>query len=748
MSSVSTTALGLEGPLCKWTNVVKGWQYRWFVLDQTTGLLSYYTSKDKMKRGSRRGCVRLKGAVIGIDGEDDATFTITVDQKTFHFQCQNGEERAKWIEYLEDTILRHKGKPSEARKASSERNVDKKVLEADAYLQILIDQVKALERKMDGVEDENIREKLNSMRNNAKAVIESVKQGIVMLQIAKYAICPDHLKLVPFRSFVQNTVSPVNGILSRDEREDSSSPVDVPSSSKGPPHSHMSSNSSLDSIEEIPSPKRSLPLKSEGMPARSYSSSEDEWEDAVESLGSRDGKKVAEITRVESIYADDSEEEALDCEKHGSVITHLLSQVRLGMDLTRVVLPTFILEKRSLLEMYADFFAHPELFSTISDLSDARDRMLQVIKWYLSSFHAGRKGSIAKKPYNPLLGEEFYCLWDIEPDEDQKNQNELVTDGPVPWATPHQVVFLAEQVSHHPPISAFYAECADKLMEFNAHIWTKSKFLGLSIAAEMIGKACVSDLKHEEEYIASFPSAYGRSILTVPWFEMGGKCNIACAKTGYSANVTFHTKPFYGGKLHRITAEVLHVTDKKPFLTIEGEWNGVMTGKWADGVSNPPEKTEVFIDTTKMSINKKKVKPLDQQREYESRRLWNGVTVNLKSKNIEKATDCKHFLEERQRREARERKESGVKYQTKFFQEDGECWVYQKPLQKRLEDRAQQLLSRQTDQSDSTSSPNQSNNSSSSPSSSPERSQSASNDLNGQPLIQLETTQNAASLLD
>jgi len=49
-------------------------------------------------------------------------------------------------------------------------------------------------------------------------------------------------------------------------------------------------------------------------------------------------------------------------ESHGSLISHLLSQLRIGMDLTKVVLPTFILEKRSLLEMYADFFAHPDLF--------------------------------------------------------------------------------------------------------------------------------------------------------------------------------------------------------------------------------------------------------------------------------------------------------------------------------------------------------------------------------------------------
>lgn len=33
----------LEGTLSKWTNVMKGWQYRWFVLDENAGLLSYYT---------------------------------------------------------------------------------------------------------------------------------------------------------------------------------------------------------------------------------------------------------------------------------------------------------------------------------------------------------------------------------------------------------------------------------------------------------------------------------------------------------------------------------------------------------------------------------------------------------------------------------------------------------------------------------------------------------------------------------
>lgn len=61
-------------------------------------------------------------------------------------------------------------------------------------------------------------------------------------------------------------------------------------------------------------------------------------------------------------------------------------------------------------------------------------------------------------------------------------------------------------------------------------------------------------LEHDEEYVFTLPCAYARSILTVPWVELGGKVSINCVKSGYSATVTFHTKPFYGGKVHRWAA--------------------------------------------------------------------------------------------------------------------------------------------------------------------------------------------------
>jgi oxysterol-binding protein-related protein 9/10/11 len=133
-------------------------------------------------------------------------------------------------------------------------------------------------------------------------------------------------------------------------------------------------------------------------------------------------------------------------------------------------------------------------------------------------------------------------------------------------------------------VSAFYAEHYAKRISFCAHIWTKSKFLGLSVGVHHVGQGCISVLDYDEEYSITFPNAYARSILTVPWVELGGSVVITCAKTGYSASVEFLTKPFYGGRKNRITAEVFQPSDKKAFVTISGEWNGAMVAKWADGV--------------------------------------------------------------------------------------------------------------------------------------------------------------------
>uniref|UniRef100_A0A8C6XR45 Oxysterol binding protein like 10 n=1 Tax=Naja naja TaxID=35670 RepID=A0A8C6XR45_NAJNA len=224
----------------------------------------------------------------------------------------------------------------------------------------------------------------------------------------------------------------------------------------------------------------------------------------------------------------------------------------------------------------------------------------------------------------------------------------------------YRLRFVAEQVSHHPPVTSFYCECKERKVCVNVHVWTKSKFMGMSVGVSMVGEGILYLLEHGEEYIFTLPCAYARSILTIPWVELGGKVNIHCAKSGYSATVTFHTKPFYGGKLHRVTAEVKHNPTNTIVCKAQGEWNGILEFTYSNG------ETKV-IDTTKLPIIRKKIRPISKQGPFESRHLWQHVTAALKEGDIDVATEHKHVLEERQRKEERQRATTNTLWKPKYF---------------------------------------------------------------------------------
>lgn len=49
----------------------------------------------------------------------------------------------------------------------------------------------------------------------------------------------------------------------------------------------------------------------------------------------------------------------------------------------------------------------------IADQKTPQERMVQCVRWYMSAFHAGRRSAVAKKPYNPILGEIFRGYYDL-----------------------------------------------------------------------------------------------------------------------------------------------------------------------------------------------------------------------------------------------------------------------------------------------------------------------------------------------
>ncbi|XP_014662052.1 PREDICTED: oxysterol-binding protein 1-like isoform X2 [Priapulus caudatus] len=87
-----------KGWLYKWTNYLKGYQKRWFVLS-SNGLLSYYRTHAEVAH-TCRGTISLRGAFIHT--EDSCNLTISNGgTRTFHLKAQSEVDRQRWVTALE-----------------------------------------------------------------------------------------------------------------------------------------------------------------------------------------------------------------------------------------------------------------------------------------------------------------------------------------------------------------------------------------------------------------------------------------------------------------------------------------------------------------------------------------------------------------------------------------------------------------------------------------------------------------------
>ncbi len=103
--------------------------------------------------------------------------------------------------------------------------------------------------------------------------------------------------------------------------------------------------------------------------------------------------------------------------------------------MTKMTLPVSFNEPTSLLQRVAEDMEYTELLDNAADRIDSTERMVYVAA-FAASEYASTIGRVAK-PFNPLLGETYEY---VRPDKGYR--------------------FLIEQVSHHPPIGAAWAESA------------------------------------------------------------------------------------------------------------------------------------------------------------------------------------------------------------------------------------------------------------------------------------------------
>lgn len=229
----------------------------------------------------------------------------------------------------------------------------------------------------------------------------------------------------------------------------------------------------------------------------------------------------------ENIDTDDIDE---NDESGQNILLSIIAQLKPGCDLSKITLPTFILEKKSMLERITNQLQFPDIVLDAHQEKDELQRFVKIVKWYLAGWHIAPKA--VKKPLNPVLGEHFTCYWDLP--------------------NKQQAFYIAEQTCHHPPESAYFYMIPESNIRVDGVVIPKSRFLGNSSAAIMAGETILQflDMKDKdgkpEKYTLSQPNIYARGILFGKMrMEVGDHMIIKGPK--YEVDVEFKTKGFISG---------------------------------------------------------------------------------------------------------------------------------------------------------------------------------------------------------
>ncbi|KAJ7279050.1 hypothetical protein C8J57DRAFT_1221838 [Mycena rebaudengoi] len=254
-----------------------------------------------------------------------------------------------------------------------------------------------------------------------------------------------------------------------------------------------------------------------------------------------------------------------------------------------------------------------------------------------------------KKPLNPVLGELFYGTW---PDNNGRGKTDLVV----------------EQVSHHPPITAYVIENESKGLKLAGHNAQKTSSSGGSIIVKQIGHAVLTvKLPNggEEEYLLTFPKMridglwYGSHYIELmdQTYIVGG---------GYVTLVEYKGKGYFSGKSHSFKATMTPQPGMggagTKEIVIEGLWH--QTSKFVTGGSGPfhdvtPPKEEVHAVGGEDATGK--------MGEMETRKLWELVAKGIREGDFETASREETRIENEQRQLRKDEVTSGKSWPLKHF---------------------------------------------------------------------------------
>ncbi|RPB06217.1 hypothetical protein L873DRAFT_1661118 [Choiromyces venosus 120613-1] len=388
------------------------------------------------------------------------------------------------------------------------------------------------------------------------------------------------------------------------------------------------------------------------------------------------GRKLAAIKGSFRGYEDGIRERlSMDADDRPKISLWGILKSMIGKDMTKMTLPVSFNEPTSLLQRVAEDMEYTNLLDQAADCSESTERMV-----YVAAFAASEYSSTTNrvaKPFNPLLGETYeYCR------PDRKYQ------------------FFIEQVSHHPPIGAAWAE-AEK-WDYWGESAVKSKFYGKSFDINPLGtwflRLRAIDGTEELYTWKKVTSSVVGIITGNPTVDNYGPMEIKNWTTGDTCLLDFKARGWRGAGAYEVKGRVLN-GDGTQVWSIGGRWNDKIYARLSPGYdavispqdavsvrSGNPGSNAAFLvwqshprppapfNLTPFAITlnalPEKLKPVlcptDTRLRPDQRAMEEG--------EYDFAATEKNRLEEKQRAKRRERDETGIEYEPRWFKK-GTCDV-------------------------------------------------------------------------
>ncbi|KAK5907284.1 hypothetical protein CesoFtcFv8_005152 [Champsocephalus esox] len=542
-----------------------GWRSYWVVLQD--GVISWYSKQsDAADNVRRQGCKSLTNAQCLIRAKDSCFFTLKCFDDSVHLfkvSPKNHPEatRKAWIDTLEEHSAYSTHYCSQVQGSEGEEEEEEEVMslgELTNSLQAAEASQKKLEKEVEAflslLKNDGLAERIPpAVTQKLQDICELSSETSSSLSVCLSLLSrQEGVRSVKLEQEVEKNkiLSEVLQTLATEHHELEQSIVKGSS-----PRSALSEDEFHDALSDSES---EISLSGFETASRSFEDEEEEEEDEGSVMLSSSPCSSPSSMLQEDHHGDKDETQPNEITKHRTSLPapmfsrndfSIWSILRncIGMELSKITMPVIFNEPLSFLQRLTEYMEHTYLIHQANTVPNSVERMKCVAAFAVSA--VASQWERTGKPFNPLLGETY----------------ELVRDD-------LGFRLISEQVSHHPPVSAFHAEGLKQDFVFHGSIYPKLKFWGKSVEAEPKGVITLELPKYNEAYTWTNPTCCVHNIIVGQlWIEQYGNVEVINHRTGERCCLNFKPCGLFGKELHKVEGYILDKSKKK-LCALYGKW--------------------------------------------------------------------------------------------------------------------------------------------------------------------------------